>query len=226
MLFTKSNAKLSKLFDNLKLEIILETAQYIVVRKTAGINVERWDGFASVEMMVYDYLKTQKPKSEPFVGIVHRLDRAVSGVLLLAKKKNALKILNEQFAQHRTQKKYHAIVENRPTKDNAELRHFLYVNNKLKKAEVFDQAQKDTHECRLKYRFLKKVENGYLLDIELLTGKFHQIRAQLAAIGCPIVGDEKYGAITFFQKDAIALNAYQLSFFDTENGEKVVCEIL
>ncbi len=207
-----------------QLNIILETTQYIVVEKPAGINVERWDGFESIEAMVYDYLKAQKPKSEPFVGIVHRLDRPVSGVLVLAKKKNALKILNEQFAQHRTRKKYYAIVEHRPEKDNAELRHFLYVNNKLKKAEIYDVSKKETHECRLKYRFVKKMSDGYLLDIELLTGKFNQIRAQLAHINCPIVGDEKYGAQSLFQRDAIALHAYQLTFFDTESGDKIISE--
>ena len=83
----------------MKLEILAETPQYIVVVKPAGINVEKWEGFESVEQLVFDYLKTQKPHNEPFVGVVHRLDRAVSGVLVLAKKKSILKLLNQQFAE-------------------------------------------------------------------------------------------------------------------------------
>jgi 23S rRNA pseudouridine1911/1915/1917 synthase len=205
----------------MQLEILAETPQYIVVVKPAGINVEKWDGFTSVEQLVFDYLKTQKPQSEPFVGVVHRLDRAVSGVLVLAKKKSTLKLLNLQFAEHKTDKKYQAIVENKPAKDKDALIHFLFVNNKLKKAEVFLTKQKDTHECRLNYHFIKKANQGFLLEIKLLTGKFHQIRAQLSSIGCPIVGDEKYGAKTFFQKDAIALHACQLSFFDPISNEKL-----
>lgn len=203
------------------LEILAETTQYIVVVKPAGINVEKWDGFTSVEQLVFDYLKAQKPQSEPFVGVVHRLDRAVSGVLVLAKKKSTLKLLNLQFAEHKTEKKYQAIVEHKPTKDKDALTHFLFVNNKLKKAEVFLKKQKDTHECRLNYHFVKKTNEGFLIEIKLLTGKFHQIRAQMASIGCPIVGDEKYGAKTSFQKDAIALHAYSLSFFDPITNEKL-----
>ncbi len=205
----------------MKLEILAETPQYIVVVKTAGINVEKWDGFESVEQIVFDYLKAQKPQAEPFVGVVHRLDRAVSGVLVLAKKKSILKLLNQQFAEQKTEKKYQAIVENRPTKDKDTLQHFLYVNNKLKKAEVFSTKQKDSHECRLSYLFAKKMEQGFLLDIKLWTGKFHQIRAQLASIGCPILGDEKYGAKSIFQKDSIALHACELSFFDPLTNEKL-----
>ena len=205
----------------MKLEILAETPQYIVVVKPAGINVEKWEGFESVEQLIFDYLKTQKPHNEPFVGVVHRLDRAVSGVLVLAKKKSILKLLNQQFAERLTEKKYQAIVENRPAKDKDTLKHFLFVNNKLKKAEVFLTEQKNTHECQLSYHFVKKVDNGFLLDIKLWTGKFHQIRAQLSSIGCPIVGDEKYGAKTIFKKDSIALHAVQLSFFDPLTNEKL-----
>ncbi len=207
-----------------KLNIISETAQYIVVHKPAGVNVEQWIGFDSVQDMVSDYLRTQQPKREPFVGVVHRLDRPVSGVLVLAKKKSALKLLNQQFAEHRTTKRYKAIVSQRPSVDSATLTHYIYVNNKLKKAEIYTSPRKDAHECRLIYRVEKALKNGYLLDIQLLTGKFHQIRAQLSFIGCPILGDEKYGSIVPYRKDAIALHAYQLAFNDLETNEKLTFE--
>ena len=163
-------------------------------------------------------------KREPFVGVVHRLDRPVSGVLVLAKKKSTLKLLNQQFAEHRTTKRYKAIVSQRPSADSATLTHYIYVNNKFKKAEIYTSPRKDAHECRLIYRVEKALKNGYLLDIQLLTGKFHQIRAQLSFIGCPILGDEKYGSILPYRKDAIALHAYQLEFNDLETNEKLTFE--
>jgi 23S rRNA pseudouridine1911/1915/1917 synthase len=206
----------------MKLEIIGETPQYIVVNKPAGINVELWEGFESIEKWVMEHVVAQKLKSEPFVGVVHRLDRAVSGVLVLAKKKSSLKHLNWQFRERMIDKRYQAILEKRPDKDEALLSNFLYTNKKMRRAEVFDVPQKEALDARLKYKFVKAVEQGFLVDIQLLTGRFHQIRAQLAHIGCPIVGDEKYGSSLFFEKDAIALHAYQLSFSDPISLEKVV----
>ncbi len=205
----------------MRLEIIGETPQYIVVNKPAGINVELWEGFESIEKWVMAHVQAQKLKSIPFVGVVHRLDRAVSGVLVLAKKKSALKHLNWQFRERMIDKRYQAIVKERPMKDEAMLSNFLYANKKMRQAEVFDTPQKEALDARLKYKIVKETEQGFLLDIQLFTGRFHQIRAQLAHIGCPIVGDEKYGSNTFFEKDAIALHAYQLSFSDPISLEKV-----
>jgi 23S rRNA pseudouridine1911/1915/1917 synthase len=207
---------------NAKLEIISETPHFIVVEKIAGVNVERWDGFVTMEQLVFDYLKSQKPQATPFVGVVHRLDRAVSGVLVFAKRRGALLYLNHQFAERKIEKKYFAIVEQMPKENEAFLTNFLYSNKKERRAEVFEKPDVGILEARLKYDFVKKVEIGYLLDIQLFTGRFHQIRAQLSHIGCPIVGDEKYGAKTFFQTDSIALHAHQLAFFDPKTNEKLV----
>jgi 23S rRNA pseudouridine1911/1915/1917 synthase len=204
------------------INIIAETNNYIVVEKIAGINVERWEGFASMEQMVFDYLQAKNTKKAPFVGVVHRLDRAVSGVLVMAKKKSALKDLNQQFETRKVEKKYFALVENRPLKDSNHLSHHLLVDKKAKKAFIFDEAKKDTQPCRLSYTFKKQVSDYFLIDINLETGKFHQIRAQLAHIGCPIVGDEKYGAKQFWKKDCIALHAHQLSFNEVFTEEKII----
>ena len=148
----------------------------------------------------------------------------MSGVLLLAKRKAALKDLNTQFREHQTKKVYLALVENAPPATSGTLTHWLQKDVKNKKALVFSQPTKNAVECRLDYQLLKKKDIYYLLQVHLHTGKFHQIRAQLAAIGCPILGDEKYGAALPYQPDAIALHAWKLTFKDPLTQASTVVE--
>lgn len=198
--------------------ILYENSHWLAINKTAGILVEHSKhGFPSVQDTVFEYLS--KNEKRPFVGIIHRLDRPTSGVLLLAKKKNALKLFNEQFRLRKIRKSYLAIVENPPPNASGKLQHWLKKDSKNHKALIFQQPEKEAIECLLTYRLLEKNDRGYLLEILPKTGKYHQIRAQLSAIGCPIIGDEKYGATTNFHENAVALHAWKLKGKDPINGE-------
>lgn len=143
---------------------------------------------------------------------VHRLDRPVSGALLLARKASVLKLLTAQFASRQVAKKYWAIVSTTPAQKRAELRHWLIKDNEQHKALIYDKPNKKADEVILRYASLQQASGQTLLEIELITGKYHQIRAQLAHIGCPIIGDEKYGSVVKYKANAIALHARSLRF--------------
>lgn len=143
---------------------------------------------------------------------VHRLDRAVSGALLLARKASVLKLLTAQFAARQVTKKYRAIVSTMPAEPATELRHWLVKDNTRHQAVIHDRPARNADEVILRYTTVKDSEKKILLEIELITGKYHQIRAQLAYIGCPIIGDEKYGSPEQYKPDAIALHACSLEF--------------
>ncbi len=200
--------------------IIKETPQYLAINKPAGLIVEK-NPYESptIEEMALEYLQSSKPNA--YLGIIHRLDRVTSGVLILAKKKSALKAFNEQFSRRQVQKTYLALVENSPSKMKATLTHWLEKDFKNKRAIIHNNPSKNAVKCQLRYRLLQEHSKRYVLEIQPLTGKFHQIRGQLAAIGCPIVGDEKYGADfnPNFGKIKIGLHAHKLKFRDTTSGE-------
>ena len=203
--------------------ILKETPQYLVINKPVGLIVEKSPYESpTIEEMALEYLQVSKPNA--YLGIVHRLDRVTSGVLLLAKKKSALKNFNEQFRLRKVRKTYLALVENLPAKPKGTLRHWLQKDLKNKKAILFNRPTKNTVECKLLYRLLKTTARGYLLEIQPHTGKFHQIRVQLAAINCPIIGDEKYGATINFGVNRITLHAWRLCFRDITNGKWVEIE--
>lgn len=204
------------------MDILYESPWLLAINKPAGLLVEKSPYYPSVEAWAEAYIAAQT--SKPFIGIIHRLDRPVSGVLLLAKKKAALKDLNAQFSQHQTEKVYLALVEKAPPAASGTLTHWLQKDIKNKKALVFSQPAKNAVECRLDYHILQKEGIYNLLRIQLHTGKFHQIRAQLAAIGCPIVGDEKYGATLPYQPDTIALHAWKLTFRDPLTQASTIVE--
>ncbi|MBX2930165.1 MAG: RNA pseudouridine synthase [Saprospiraceae bacterium] len=198
--------------------ILLETTAILVVNKPAGMAVERLaHGYPSVEDWALRYIKGETRK--PYVGIVHRLDRPVSGVLLLSKKRSALKVLNLQFAERSVEKIYHAIVENPPESSSGLLTHWLIKDVKEKRAVTAAEGASGAVRCELKFKVLETVPRGTLLEIRPLQGRYHQIRAQLAAAGMPIVGDARYGAVTPFRRDCIALHAYSLSFRDPFNDK-------
>lgn len=206
------------------LKIIIETPNYLVVDKPCGIQVEYSPYYPSIEQWILDYLKIQNPKKEPFVGIVHRLDRPVSGVLLVAKKKSYLKMFNEEFRLRHVKKIYQAWVENAPIEQNATLEHYLLINQKEKKAMIVNKGTKNAMPVSLTYSKIEDYKDKNILEIDLHTGKFHQIRAQLAAIGSPIIGDEKYGSRLPYQPNSIALHATKLIINDTILSQEVTFE--
>lgn len=204
----------------MKLPILRETPHWLAINKPAGIIVEENPWETSIQKMTLEYLS--KSSKKPYLGIVHRLDRVTSGVLLLAKKKSALKELNEQFRLRKVRKTYWAIVENAPPKENGALRHWLRKDQKNKKAILFPEEKKDSTKCSLSYQLLAQNSKGYLLEIYPETGRFHQIRVQLSSIGCPIIGDEKYGSSSAYLSKSVALHARKLSFKDPKANQKIV----
>ena len=149
---------------------------------------------------------------------VHRLDKPVSGTLLIARKRSVLKILNEQFATRSVGKTYMAIVSVAPPAAEGELKHWLIKDDEAKKANITDQRTQLSVEVKLTYKVLAQKEGKTLLEIDLLTGKYHQIRAQFAHIGCPIIGDEKYGSTEKYIDGALALHASKLTFTHPIDG--------
>lgn len=194
-----------------KLEIIHESEDYIVVNKAAGLISEKspYEDL-TVEDQVFKYLL--KNKRKPYIGIIHRLDRVTSGVLILAKKKSILVEFNKLFSSRKVQKTYLAIVKHKPVKDKGKLINFLVKNNIKKRADIVPSKSKDALECSLYYEVIGKNEFGYLLEIKPKTGRFHQIRAQLAYLELPIVGDEKYGSNQKYIAQSICLHAWKITY--------------
>jgi 23S rRNA pseudouridine1911/1915/1917 synthase len=194
-----------------QLELIHENNDYIVVNKRAGLISEKslYED-CTVEVQVHNHLL--KSKRKPFLGVIHRLDRVTSGVLVFAKKKRVLVEFNALFSKRKVKKTYYAIVKNKPRKDKDTLINFLVKNNLEKRADIVPSKSKDSAECILSYEVIGKNNFGYLLAIKPKTGRFHQIRAQLAHIGLPIIGDEKYGSDQKYFPLSICLHARELNY--------------
>jgi 23S rRNA pseudouridine1911/1915/1917 synthase len=201
----------------LDLEIIHENNEFIAINKAAGLISERSPyEECTVEVQVFNHL--QKNRRNPYVGIIHRLDRVTSGVMILAKKKSVLVAFNGLFSERKVQKTYLAVVKNEPPKQSDTLVNFLVKNQIDKRADIVPTKTKESLDCSLSYQVLGKNEFGYLLEIKPTTGRFHQIRAQLAHIGLPIIGDEKYGSDQAYLPLSICLHAWKLTYpmFETE----------
>ena len=152
---------------------------------------------------------------------IHRLDRPATGVMLFAKTKTAVGSLNDQFKQRAVSKIYLAVVKNLPPEQSGTVRHFIQKNSKNNRSEISSEESSGGQLAELKYRVLGSSENYHLLEIELLTGRHHQIRAQLAAMGCPIKGDVKYGFRRGNKDRSIDLHAWKLAFRHPVSGEEV-----
>ena len=144
--------------------------------------------------MEKEYIKEKYNKpGEVFLGVVHRLDRPTTGIVVFARTSKALTRLNEMFSNRTTQKTYWAVVKNKPPKTEDNLVHFLKRNEKNNTSKAHLKEVPDSKKASLDYTIIKTLDNYFVLEINLHTGRHHQIRAQLAAIGCPIKGDLKYG---------------------------------
>lgn len=208
------------------MQIIFEDDVMLVINKPAGLQVERdkW-GYESVQEQAEKYLSPTK--KHPFVGIVHRIDRPVSGVLLLAKKKSALLKLNEQFREKKVKKLYYGVVHNKPQKHADTLTHWIKRDEVNKKAIVTVKKSAGSFYCELKYETVAEKNGKYLLKIEPITGKFHQIRAQLSFIHCPIAGDSRYGSEISYKQNAICLHSYSVDCLHPVKNEEMIlsCDI-
>jgi 23S rRNA pseudouridine1911/1915/1917 synthase len=204
-------------------EILYEDNHIIAVFKRSS-DLAQGDktGDVSLDTEVKKYLgeKYKKP-GDVFLGVVHRLDRPVSGVLLYARTSKALERLNEMFRDKQVKKTYLAIVKERPPEDEATITHFLKKNEAQNKSYVYDTEVKGSKSASLTYRLKGRSERYYMLEIELHTGRHHQIRAQLAKIGCPIKGDLKYGFQRSNEDGSISLFARKVEFIHPIKKEPV-----
>jgi 23S rRNA pseudouridine1911/1915/1917 synthase len=205
-------------------EIIFESTALIIINKESGIITEE-NPFEplTAESQVRHYLG-QGPKP-PYVGVVHRLDRVTSGLLIFAKKKSTLKQLNQWFVDRKIQKTYLAITATPPKQVKGILEHYLFADKAAKKALVYDHARSGTKPARLHYRTIEVNEHGALLEVKPTTGRFHQIRAQLSHIDCPILGDEKYGG-SELSPNTIALHAWKIKLPEALNESPIEFETL
>lgn len=174
----------------------------------------------SEDVKQYIKEKYEKP-GKVFLGVIHRIDRPVSGVVVFARTSKALSRMNELVKEREMDKIYWAIVKNRPDNPERELRHFLVRNEKKNKSFASMTQKKGAKEGILRYRLQKESKDYHLLEIELLTGRHHQIRAQLAAIGCPIKGDLKYGFDRSNKDASISLHARSVSFVHPVSKEPI-----
>ena len=207
------------------LDILYLDNHLIAVRKPAGILTQS-DNSGGVSLMdqVKDWIKTEyKKPGKVFLGLVHRLDRPVSGIVVFARTSKGASRLSEQFRKQTTKKIYRALVEGTPQSQQASLTHYLRKEKSLK-ATVFPRATPNTKEALLDYEVIETFNSTSLLDIHLHTGRFHQIRAQLAFIGHPIVGDKKYGAHSALPEGHISLYAYRLVFNHPTSKEEIIID--
>lgn len=204
-------------------EILYEDNHLIAVyKKSSDLAQGDKTGDTSLDTEVKKYIaRKYDKKGDVFLGVVHRLDRPVSGVLLYARTSKALERLNEMFRNGEVKKTYLAIVKERPPEDEATISHFLKKNELQNKTYVYDTEVKGSKLASLTYKLKGRSEKYYLLEIQLHTGRHHQIRAQLAKIGCPIKGDLKYGFQRSNEDGGISLFARRLEFIHPVKKEPV-----
>jgi len=193
--------------------ILFEDDYILVINKPAGLMVEPdRNNYPNLLWLAKKYLKEKSPVAhEPYVQHIHRLDRPVSGIILFAKQRAMLHQLSNQFAERKVRKIYKAITSNAPIERTGKLEHWH--RKEKKKARLFDDEAEYTEKAILTYDIAELSLNRFLWTIELHTGKYHQIRAQLSKVGYPILGDTLYGSDQDYFPGAIALLAYQLDFY-------------
>ena len=203
--------------------VVYEDNHIIVVNKPASEIVQAdKTGDTPLSETVKQYLKEkyQKP-GNVFLGVTHRLDRPVSGLVIFAKTSKALTRLNEMFRAGEVKKTYWAVVKNAPKESEGELVHFLVRNEKQNKSYAYDKEVPNSKKAVLDYRLIGRSENYYLLEVDLKTGRHHQIRCQLAKMGCPIKGDLKYGSPRSNPDGSICLHARRVRFVHPVSKELI-----
>ena len=169
-----------------------------------------------------DFIKMRDHKpGNVFLGVVHRLDRPVSGVVIFAKTSKALTRLNNMLKSGEIHKTYWAVVKNKPPSDNGQLVHYLQRNEQKNKSFAFDNPADSSQRAELTYRIAATSNDYYLLEIQLLTGRHHQIRSQLAKIGCPVKGDLKYGFSRSNPDGSIHLHSRKIELIHPVSKEKI-----
>jgi 23S rRNA pseudouridine1911/1915/1917 synthase len=205
------------------MEVIYEDNHIIAANKTCSEIVQGdKTGDTPLSELLKDWLKEkyQKP-GDVFIGVTHRLDRPVSGVVMFAKTSKALSRLNDMFRLGKVKKTYWAVVKNPPPKEEDELVHWLNRNEQQNKSYASEKELPHSKRAVLHYKLLARSDNYYLLEIDLKTGRHHQIRSQLSKIGCPIKGDLKYGFNRSNPDGGISLHARSIEFIHPISKETI-----
>ena len=208
------------------LQILHEDNHLIVINKRVG-DIVQGDktGDKPLSDVVKEYLKDKYNKpGEVFLGVVHRLDRPTTGIVVFARTSKALTRMNELFSNRETQKTYWAVVKNKPPQTADKLVHYLKRNEKNNTSKAHIKEVPDSKLASLNYKIIATLDNYFVLEIELHTGRHHQIRAQLSAINCPIKGDLKYGFDRSNVDGGIHLHARKLEFIHPVTKE--ICSII
>lgn len=205
------------------MEVIYEDNHLIAVNKTCREIVQGdKTGDTPLSEILKAWLKEKYAKpGNVFVGVAHRLDRPVSGLVLFAKTSKALARLNEMFRTGDIKKTYWAIVKNSPPTEEGTLEHWLVRNEKQNKSYAYTEEKPNSKKAILHYKLLARSDNYYLLEVDLKTGRHHQIRCQLAKMGCPIKGDLKYGSERSNKDGGISLHARKAQFIHPVSKEPV-----
>lgn len=208
------------------LQVLFEDNHIIAINKRCG-DIVQGDktGDKPLSEIVKSFLKTKYSKpGNVYLGIPHRLDRPTSGVVMFAKTSKSLSRLNKIFKDGKVQKYYWAVTKNNPEKQEDTLIHWLRKNEKTNKSTYFKKETVKAKKAVLHYRVLKKLERYFIIEIELVTGRHHQIRCQLSAIGCPVRGDLKYGYDRSNNDGGIDLHAKKITFEHPINGKKIIID--
>ena len=207
----------------MSLEILYEDNHVIVVNKKAS-DIVQGDktGDETLPDKIKEYLKEKYNKpGNVFCGVVHRLDRPTSGAVIFARTSKALERLNKQFREKETNKVYWALVDKKPEPLSGKLVHYLRKNENQNKSYISNEQTPGAKQAILNYSYLRSSDKFHLLEIELETGRHHQIRVQLASMGCTIKGDLKYGSKRSNQDGSICLHARKISFIHPTSKETV-----
>ena len=205
------------------MDILYEDNHIIAVNKNSSDIVQgdkTGDEPLSEKVKSYIKKKYNKPGAV-YIGVTHRLDRPVSGAILFARTSKALTRLNEMFLKKEVKKTYWAIVKNKPQKDSDTLEHYIVRDQKKNKSFAYDKEVKNSKLASLSYKLIASADNYYLLEVDLHTGRHHQIRCQLAKIGCPIKGDLKYGFSRSNPDGGISLHSRKIEFIHPVKKENV-----
>ena len=203
--------------------VVYEDNHIVVVNKTSSEIVQGdKTGDTPLSEMVKQYLQEKyNTPGNVFIGVTHRLDRPVSGLVVFAKTSKALPRLNEMFRNGEVKKTYWAIVKECPKETEGELVHYLVRNEKQNKSYAYDKEVKNSKKAVLHYKLIGHSQNYYLLEVDLKTGRHHQIRCQLAKMGCPIKGDLKYGSPRSNPDGSICLHARTVQFVHPVSKEMI-----
>ena len=195
-------------------DILYEDNHLLIVNKRCGDLVQPDpSGESALEDQIKAFIKRRDAKpGEVFLGVVHRIDRPVSGAVIFAKTSKALARLNEMIRRGEIEKTYWALTESRPDPEEGELSHYILRNEKTNRSRALDAPRGDAKLAKLRYRTLGASARYTLVEVDLLTGRHHQIRAQLSKVGCPIRGDLKYGARRSLPGGGISLHSRRVEF--------------